>query len=82
MAKNPYEIRLDILRMAQDMLETDRNIQNDRFHQKLDVMRSVKGADTSELTSFIDKETPPMYTENDILTKSQALYNFVSEDKK
>lgn len=72
----PFEIRLDLLKMAQAMLEQDyygkrEQISND-WQVKVENARHA-GSNPPEHPGF-----PPYPTENDIITKAQILNGFVS----
>lgn len=75
--KNPFEVRLDVLKMAQDMLESEQRIKEIKFKEKIDTLRSIKHNE-SEVLKFIDDNAPTAYTPDDVVAKSTALYNFVS----
>lgn len=75
--KNPYEIRLDILKMAQDMLESEQRSKEVKFKEQIETLRSTKH-DESEVLSFIEQNAPTAYTSDDVIERSSTLYNFVS----
>jgi hypothetical protein len=76
-SKNPYEIRLDVLKMAQEMLETEQRAKELAFKEKIETLRSTKG-DGQHLLDFVDKNAPTGYKPEDVLNRSYALYEFVS----
>lgn len=64
MAKSPYEIRLDVLKLAQDMLNKEQEV--------------VKPVYTTQMsTSGYAEIQPNMYTTNSLLSLSRTLYDFV-----
>jgi hypothetical protein len=72
----PFEIRLELLKMAKDMLYDDYNAQRDKITQDWNVK-----CDTAKTKG----ETPPEHpalpaipSEADIITKAQTLNGFVS----
>ncbi len=75
--KNPYEIRLDVLKMAQDMLEAEQRAKEMKFREKVETLRSIKHNE-AEVLRFIDENAPVSYTPEEVVTRSSALYNFVS----
>ena len=75
--KNPYEIRLDVLKMAQQMLEAEQRSKEIKFKEQVDTLRSIKHNE-SEVLTFIEKNAPTAYTPDEVVTRSNALYNFVS----
>lgn len=78
MTKSPYEIRLDVLKMAQEMLERESALEERLYLQKLDALSKAN----SDITSISSLEKPRSYTEKDIILRSSALYNFVSNTTK
>ena len=76
--KNPYEVRLDILKMAQEMLNNEKRIEENTFFAKLDAYRaSNKSVD--EINTFIDQNKPKMYDPSEVVARSSALYAFVND---
>ena len=75
--KNPYEIRLDVLKMAQDMLEAEQRAKEMKFREKVETLRAIQHNEDAVL-SFIDQNAPTAYTPEDVIARSSALYNFVS----
>jgi hypothetical protein len=75
--KNPYEVRLDILKMAQEMLSNEKRIEENTFFAKLETYRaSNKSVD--EINAFIDENKPKAYDSSEVVTRSSALYAFVN----
>lgn len=79
--KNPYEVRLDVLKMAQEMLDREQDLAMQKFNQKLETFRADK-MPANLINSFIDEQTPKMYDPNEVVTRSQALYSFVTNTDK
>jgi hypothetical protein len=75
--KNPYEIRLDVLKMAQQMLEAEQRSKEIKFKEQVDTLRSIQHNESAVL-SFIEQNAPTSYTPDEVVTRSNALYNFVS----
>lgn len=77
MNKTPFEIRLDVIKMAQEMLENERTSQTKYFEQKVELLKS-SNAQPEVIINFINSTEPPKaYTEHDIISRSSALYAFV-----
>lgn len=76
--KNPFEVRLDVLKMAQEMLETEQRTQELKFKEKVETMRSSQQVPVDDILSYIDENAPKAYSAEDIVTRSSALYSFVS----
>ncbi|MDB4278638.1 hypothetical protein N9917_03470 [Deltaproteobacteria bacterium] len=69
MARNAYEIRLDTLSLARDILSENRHIQ-------LDVWKETKGDESVDST-----EPPPEYGVSDVLAEAEKLYDFIQKGK-
>jgi hypothetical protein len=76
-SKTPYEIRLDIMKMAQEMLDREQINKQNTFFAKLETLRA-SNADANTITTFIDEHNPKMYESGDVVTRSSALYAFVN----
>jgi hypothetical protein len=76
-SKNPFEVRLDIMKMAQEMLESEQAAKEQKYLQKLEALKAAK-RNEYEIVNFIDANAPDRYTPEDVITRSSALYNFVS----
>lgn len=77
MNKNPYEIRLDVMKMAQEMLDREADVRQNMFFAKLETLRSQQ-VFADEINKFIDENAPRMYNTSDVVERSSALYNFVT----
>ena len=77
MSMTPYEIRLELLKMAKDMLTDD-------YHTKRDVLQQqwhtqVDSAKIAGTTSPDYPALPAFPTEEEIVKKADALNQFVSQ---
>lgn len=77
-SKTPYEVRLDILKMAQEMLNNEKRIEENTFFAKLETLRA-SNADANTINSFIDANKPKMYDSSEVVARSSALYSFVND---
>lgn len=78
MNKTPYEVRLDVMKMAQEMLDREVQSEETKFYMKLETLRTAN-VSTKEINNFIDTYKPKVYNENDVVARSSALYNFVTD---
>lgn len=76
--KTPFEVRLDILKMAQEMLDREKDIEQQKFCAKLDTLRA-SSASIDDINQFIDGNSPKMYEPGDVVARSSALYSFVND---
>jgi hypothetical protein len=79
MNKNPFEVRLDVLKMAQEMLETEHRTKELKFREKVETMRSSEQVPVNDILDFIDTNSPTPYTPEDVVSRSSALYGFVND---
>lgn len=81
--KTPYEVRLDVLKMAQEMIDREKQIEQTGLQAKLDLfMAQPKQPTPTELDAFIRANTPKMYDSSDVVTRANSLYSFVSDSTK
>jgi hypothetical protein len=78
--KNPFEVRLDVLKMAQQMLEAEQRAKELKFREQVDTLRSVKHNE-DQVLNFINTNAPASYTPEDVIARSSSLYEFVSKNK-
>jgi hypothetical protein len=79
-SKNPFEVRLDVLKMAQQMLEAEQRAKELKFREQVDTLRSVKHNE-DQVLNFINTNAPTSYTPEDVIARSSSLYEFVSKNK-
>lgn len=81
-SKNPFEIRLEVMKMAKEMMDAHYNdsmnawwtvVNNYAERHSLMVEELVKQSDE------LMKTKPAMYTPKDIMEKAQELYGFVTK---
>lgn len=75
--KNPFEIRLDILKMAQEMFESDRRYAQAAEQQKVDLLKSAELPVSAVSDYLASNNIPKHYTEEDVLTRAASLYSFI-----
>ena len=73
--KNPFEVRLDVLKMAQEMLDREMFLKEQKFNQQVETLRTTN---IGGVNSFVEQNAPKMYTPEEVITRASALYNFVS----
>jgi hypothetical protein len=77
-SKTPYEVRLDVLKMAQEMLSNEKRIEENTFFAKLETLRA-SNTSADEINKFIDTNKPKMYEPSEVVARSSALYAFVND---
>jgi len=77
MSMTPYEIRLELLKMAKDMLTDDYHTRHDslqqQWHTQVDAAK-IAGTSSPDFPAL-----PPFPTEEEIVKKAEALNQFVSQ---
>ena len=77
MSKNPYEIRLETLKMAKEMADQQFQLQMDFMHRMMDENQETG----KDLKDAYDKYVPDMYKPEEIVKRANELYAYVSEKK-
>jgi hypothetical protein len=73
--KNPFEIRLEILKMAKEMMDRQYEDQVNLAHSMISEFKEAgKSAE-----DYFAKYAPKMYDPKSIMDKAQELYGFVSK---
>lgn len=77
MSMTPYEIRLELLKMAKDMLTDDYHAKRDslqqQWHTQVDAAK-IAGTQSPDFPAL-----PAFPTEDEIVKKAEALNQFVSQ---
>ena len=74
-SKNPFELRLDILKMAQEMLDREKNMEEQKFNQQVETLREIN---IGGVNSFVQQNAPKMYTPEDVKSRAESLYSFIT----
>lgn len=75
MAKTPYEIRFDLLKMARDLLDRQYDQSVTMAWQALE-----KGMETNKtLYKDVEKYVPKMFTPEEIVEQAERLQEFVNK---
>lgn len=76
-SKTPYEIRLEILQMAKDHLETSFKAQVEFSTKMMEALIATQVGDSKKLQEEMQKLIPVPFTIEDITKKAAELYSFV-----
>lgn len=84
MSTNGYEIRLELLKMAKEMLEQDwhgqREMMLTKFNNQVSVAHSRADKDGWENTDFPDfPQLKPFPSESEIIAKARVLNEFINQ---
>jgi len=69
MNKTPYEVRLDVMQMAKDILD-----------KKLETEQIAYSISATEQTKRVVAKEPAMYSANEVISLADTLYSFVSDN--
>ena len=69
---SPYEIRLELLKMAQGMLEQDYNVKREQTYEMWNASKNENGWTTEKL------EFPKFFSEQEVIAKAKVLNGFIS----
>ena len=75
MSKNAYEIRLDTLRMAKEMADTQYHLEQDIMCRLIDQAQEHR----KDIEEVIKNHSPMMYQPVDLVETANKLYAYVSE---
>jgi adenosylmethionine-8-amino-7-oxononanoate aminotransferase len=81
-SKNPFEIRLEILKMAKEMMDTSyQDAMNGWWNMASSYAESANKTteDFLKQSEELMKSKPAMYTPKDMMEKAQELYSFVAK---
>ena len=73
--KNPFEIRLETLKMAKEMMDQQYNLQEQMMYQMIDQARE-HGQNVKEV---MDTYLPEMYNPNKVIEKATEFYTYISK---
>ena len=74
MTSTPYEIRLDVLKLAQQLVNEDNQTKKEKLLQELNSSQKTQ----DEINSILSKFDSISYSETDVIKRANSLYSFVS----
>lgn len=77
--KNPFEIRLEVLKMAKEMMDRQYDEASNTYWNSIDSMSKTWNKSVTELVEQTKTMMPTMYTPAEMMEKAQQLYTFVSK---
>lgn len=79
MTKNAYEIRLEVLKMAQEMMDKQYSEASNLYWSALQSNVELFNVSLEETMKTTKLSAPVMYTPKEIMDKAQELYGFISK---
>jgi hypothetical protein len=77
--KNPFEIRLELLKMAKEMMDRQYEEASAAYSTTVYTMAEKWNEDVNVLLDKTKEMAPVMYSPTEIMEKAQELYSFVSK---
>lgn len=77
--KNGFEIRLEVLKMAKEMMDQQYHEASNAYWTTCSTLAENWNKSAAELIEQTQSLKPVMYTPQDIMTKAQELYGFVAK---
>jgi len=79
MNKNGFEIRLEVLRMAKEMMDQQYNDSTNAYWSMISSAAENWNKSIEDLVKQTQDLKPVMYTPADMMAKAQELYGFVAK---
>jgi hypothetical protein len=79
MAKNGFEIRLEVLKMAKEMAEHQYQEASNLYFNSLNALAENWNKTANEFVEQTKTMQPKMYTPAEVMQKANELYSFVSK---
>ena len=79
MTMTPYEIRLELIKVARDLLSDEFHSKKEAIHNEWDTKRALAFENKTELPPH--PNYPKFFTEDDIIVKATRLNEFISNGK-
>ena len=79
MSMNPFEIRLELLKMAKDMMDRQYDEATNAYWQAINEYAEKWNKSVEDLVKQTQEMRPAPYTPADMMEKAKELYEFVSK---
>lgn len=79
MTKNGFEIRLEVLKMAKEMMDHQYAEASNAYWNTINSMAESWNKSAAELVEQTKSMQPKMYTPQEVMEKAQELYGFVAK---
>jgi hypothetical protein len=80
MSKTPYEIRLDVLELAQRILQNKQEKDIKEYESSIDNIYRMSERFTKQEMNNIIHNKPLSYTTDDVINQANILYQFISNN--
>jgi hypothetical protein len=82
MNKNAYEIRLEVLKMAKEMMDNQYRDASNAYWLQIESSANLWNKTIEDALKHSKIEQPKMYTPSEIMEKANELYQFVNKTGK
>lgn len=79
--KNPYEIRLECLQMAKEMMDREYEEASTRYWEAINHFAGMYGKNIEEAKKIFEDNMPKMYQPEEMMKKAKEFYDFVNKTK-
>lgn len=79
MSKNGFEIRLEVLKMAKEMMDQQYHDSTNAYWSMLNTAAENWNTSVEDLFNKTQELKPEMYSPAEMMAKAQELYSFVSK---
>ena len=76
-SKNPFEVRLEVLKMAQDMMNQNYNEATQMAWSMIEKTANYQNKSMVEMQEYLESIKPKMYSPADVVAKANELYAFI-----
>ena len=81
-SKNPFEVRLEVLKMAQEMVNQSYNENTQLAWSMVEKVSEYQHKTMSEMQEYLNTLKPAMYTPEEVVKKANELYAFIIDTTK
>ena len=78
-SKNPFEVRLEVLKMAQDMMNQSYSESTQMAWSMIEKTAEYQNKSMEEMQKYFESIKPDMYTPDDVVKKANELYEFITK---
>lgn len=75
--KTPFEIRLDVMKLAKEMLDVNQQVKMETFRRELDSLEKANATE-NHIRAYSSIHSPTTYTNEELIKKAQELYSFIN----
>jgi len=77
--KTPFEVRLEVLKMAQNMVSIAYQDANSLAWEMLNRVAEYQDKSIADMQEYLSKIRQPTFTPADIIKKAEELYSFIEK---